>query len=49
MKTIYIKRSTEDADDPITAEKADGRFDFFVDLGGDKDGGLVALASKFGL
>ena len=46
MKTIYIKRATEDVEDPITRENAEGRFDAFVDL---EEGGLVALAEKFGL
>ena len=49
MRTIYIKRATEDASDPITEENAKGRFDMFIDLGGDEKGGLVALAEKFGL
>lgn len=46
MRTIYIKRSTEDASDPLTKEAAEGRFDAFIDL---EEGGLVALAEKFGL
>lgn len=46
MKTIYIKRKTEDVTDPITRESAEGRFDAFIDL---DEGGLVALAEKFGL
>jgi hypothetical protein len=46
MKTIYIKRKTEDVADPITRESAEGRFDMFIDL---EEGGLVALAEKFGL
>lgn len=46
MKTIYIKRATEDVEDPVTRENADGRFDAFVAL---EEGGLVALAEKFGL
>jgi hypothetical protein len=46
MKTIYIKRSTEDISEPITRESAKGRFDAFIDVG---EGGLVALAKKFGL
>jgi hypothetical protein len=46
MKTIYIKRSTEDASDPLTREGAEGRFNAFIDL---EEDGLVALAEKFGL
>jgi hypothetical protein len=46
MKTIYIKRSTEDASDPLTREAAEGRFNSFIDL---EEDGLVALAEKFGL
>jgi hypothetical protein len=49
MRTIYIKRPTEDASDPITEESAKGRFDMFIDIGGEEKGGLVALAEKFGL
>ena len=49
MRTIYIKRPTEDASDPITEESAKGRFDMFIDIGGEENGGLVALAEKFGL
>ncbi|KAJ9116465.1 hypothetical protein QFC22_004907 [Naganishia vaughanmartiniae] len=45
MKTIYIKRSTEDISDPMTRESAQGRFDAFIDV---DEGGLVALAKKFG-
>jgi len=49
MKTIYIKRATEDVADPITEENAKGRFDMFIDLSGDEEGGLVALAKQFGV
>lgn len=46
MRTIYIKRRTEDASEPVTRDAARGRFDAFIDL---DEGGLVALAEKFGL
>jgi hypothetical protein len=49
MRTIYIKRPTEDASDPITEESAKGRFDMFIDIGGEEEGGLVALAKQFEL
>ena len=49
MRTIYIKRATEDVADPITEENAKGRFDMFIDLGGDEEGGLAALAKQFGV
>lgn len=49
MKTVYIKRPTEDATDPLTAESAKGRFDVFIDIGGEEEGGLVELAKQLGL
>ncbi len=44
MKTIYIKRSTEDTDQDLTPSNTKGRFDLFID-----EQGLEGLAKKFGL
>ncbi|KAJ9091713.1 hypothetical protein QFC21_007108 [Naganishia friedmannii] len=45
MKTIYIKRRTEDTSDPVSKDSGRGRFDMFIDI---EEGGLVTLAKEFG-
>jgi hypothetical protein len=44
MKTIYIKRSTEDTDQDLTPSNTEGRFDLFIE-----EGGLKGLAGALGL
>lgn len=43
MRTIYIQRSTEDADQDLTPENCADRFDLFIT---EAQGGLVGLAEQ---